>query len=400
MSENETFTEVTEESWFDRLRSAIKGVATGLLFLVIALPLLFWNEGRAVRTARGLEEGAGAVVPVKPDRLDPANEGKLIHATGPATTHETLRDDLFGVSAAGIRLVRQVEMYQWKETRRTTHKKQGSKKVKVTTYDYEKVWSSEPIGSRAFKHEEGHENPARMPYESKTFSAAKVALGAIELPPSLVAKIGGARDLPVTSRMALGMEPRLAARARLVGGGYYIGRWPSRPAVGDLRVRYRVVAPATVSVVARQAGGTLAPFDTSTGSTIELLQMGAVDAPTMFKTAQEGQRTLTWILRGVGLALLFFGLLLVFAPIAVVADFVPVLGDLLQFGVTAFAGALAAVLGALTIGVAWIAYRPLLGIPLLVGAAGLIVGLKLLGHGRSHKGGQQDRPPRAALSNT
>jgi hypothetical protein len=400
MSDNETFTEVTEESWFDRMRSAIKGVATGLLFLVIALPLLFWNEGRAVRTAKGLEEGAGAVVPVKPDRLDPANQGKLIHTTGLATTSETLNDELFGVSAAGIKLIREVEMYQWKETKRTTHKKQGGKKVKVTTYDYEKVWSAEHHASRNFEHEKDHVNPVRMPYESKTISAGKVTLGAIELPPSLVGRIGGARDLPVTTKMALKMDPRLAARARLVEGGYYIGLRPTRPAVGDLRVRYKVVAPATVSVVAKQVGGTLAPFDTSTGSKIELLQMGAVDAPAMFKAAQAGNKTLTWILRGVGLALLFFGLLLVFAPIAVVADFVPILGDLLQFGVTAFAGALAAVLGALTIGVAWIAYRPLLGIPLLLGAVGLAVALKLLGHSRSRKGQQHGRPPRAALSNT
>ena len=39
-----------------------KGVLTGLLMLVIAFPLLLWNEGRAVRRAQDLEAGRGAVV--------------------------------------------------------------------------------------------------------------------------------------------------------------------------------------------------------------------------------------------------------------------------------------------------------------------------------------------------
>ena len=40
-----------------------------------------WNEGRAVRTAESLEEGAGAVVSVPADAVDPGNEGKLVHVS-------------------------------------------------------------------------------------------------------------------------------------------------------------------------------------------------------------------------------------------------------------------------------------------------------------------------------
>jgi hypothetical protein len=389
MSDREIYTEETSESWFDRVRESIKGVAAGLVLAVIALPLLFWNEGRAVKTARGLEEGSGAVVSVKADKLDPANDKKLIHTTGKASTDETLSDELFGVTAPGIKLIREVQIYQWQEKKRTQRKKRGGKEVKVTTYTYEKVWSEELVDSKRFNRPEQHENPARMPYESRTVRAEKVTVGALELPPSLVAKIGGAKELPITREMALKMSPRIAARARLVDGGYYLGRRPSEPVVGDMRVRFKVVPAATVSLVAQQTGKTLAPYKTEAGGPIELLQMGTVDAQSMFKSALESNATLTWILRGVGLFLLFFGLLLIFNPLVALADVIPFVGDMLRFGIAAFAAATTLVLGGLTIAISWVGHRPLLGIPLLVGSVGLLVLLKLVGHSRK---GQQRRP--------
>ena len=51
----------------------------------------------------------------------------------------------------------------------------------------------------------------------------------------------------------------------------------------------------------------------------------------------------------------------------------------LQMGIGLFAAIIAATLSLATIAVAWLAYRPLLGIGLLVVAAGLFVGLKSLG---------------------
>ncbi len=88
--------------------------------------------------------------------------------------------------------------------------------------------------------------------------------------------------------------------------------------------------------------------------------------------------TLTWILRGVGFVLMAFGIGLVFAPLAVLADVLPFLGDMLRMGVGLFAGLVAGALSLVTIAVAWLAYRPLLGIGLLVLAVGLIVALRML----------------------
>jgi hypothetical protein len=92
-------TEVTNESWFGRIGESIKGVLFGLLLLVVAGGVLFWNEGRAVREAQTIEEGLHNVVDADPAAVSPADEGKLVHLSGQAVTGETLADAVFGVSA-------------------------------------------------------------------------------------------------------------------------------------------------------------------------------------------------------------------------------------------------------------------------------------------------------------
>src|SRR5689334_9251155 len=87
-SENsgDTFTETTTNSWFDRINAAVVGIGIGFILLAIGIGGLFWNEGRAVQTARSLAEGGSAVVSVESNRVDPSNDGKLIHVTGPVKT--------------------------------------------------------------------------------------------------------------------------------------------------------------------------------------------------------------------------------------------------------------------------------------------------------------------------
>ena len=118
----DSFTETTTQGWFSRIGGSIKGVLFGILLCIIGIPLLFWNEGRAVKRYKTLKEGAGAVVAVSADKVDSANEGKLVHLSGEATTSETLQDEKYGISANALRLRRSVEMYQWKESTSTEKK--------------------------------------------------------------------------------------------------------------------------------------------------------------------------------------------------------------------------------------------------------------------------------------
>src|SRR5271166_414777 len=110
----DTFVDVTRTTGCAHVAGAGCAMLIGIVLVPISFVLLFWNEGRAIRTDRGLREGSSSVISVSdPSQVNPANDGKLVHITGRADTSETLTDPTFAVSEQAIRLERQVAMYQW-----------------------------------------------------------------------------------------------------------------------------------------------------------------------------------------------------------------------------------------------------------------------------------------------
>lgn len=370
---SDSYTEVTRRSWFSRIRSSFGGIVFGILLVLFMIVALFWNEGRAVQTARSLAEGAGIVVSVPAELIDAANEGELVHVTGPVTTEQNPADLSFGITAEGVRLERSVEMYQWKQNASSETKKElGGGEETVTTYTYERAWSSQPIDSSNFKQPDGHRNPA-MRYRSEDFQVNAAKLGAFDLDGQVLSRIGGARDVPITPGLLpsirgsfTGPEPIGVADGRI-----YLGANPSSPAIGDYRIAYALVPLGTISLVARQAGSTFAPYQTEAGDRLLMVESGAVPADQMFADAISGNKVLTWILRAVGLVLLMVGFSLMMGPIGVIADVIPFLGNIVRMGTGALAFVLAVVVGTVTIAVAWFWYRPLLSIALIV--AGLAI---------------------------
>ena len=332
---------------------------------MVSFPLLFWNEGRAVKTYKTLSEGGKVAVTVPSDRVDPAHDGKLVHLSGKADADATLADPLFAVSAKALKLQRGIEMYQWKESKSsTTRKKFGGGSETVTTYDYSKVWSGQPIDSSTFKEATNHQNPGSMAYETKTWVAQPIKLGAFVLSRPLVDRISNQAPLEIPASTPLPSE--LQGKGKLVGGGFYIGADPATPKIGDMKVKFTVDNPAEVSVVAQQAKNTFEPYMAKAGGKIELLQMGTLSVEAMIQTAQKENQILTWILRGVGFLLMAFGLSLVMGPLAVLGDIIPFIGDVIGAITGGVAFLVAFMLSTLTIAIAWIAYRPMLGIGLIV----------------------------------
>src|SRR5260370_23075900 len=115
----------------------------------------------------------------------------------------------------------------------------------------------------------------------------------------------------------------------------------------------------------------------------------------MFKTAQDENAILTWVVRGVGFFVMFIGLFLVFRPIAVFADVLPLFGTMLGAGIGLFAFLGAAVLTILTIAVAWVFVRPVLGIILLILAGAGIFWLGVVGRAGKAAGAAVGPPPAA-----
>jgi hypothetical protein len=127
-----------------------------------------------------------------------------------------------------------------------------------------------------------------------------------------------------------------------------------------------------VSVIARQTGEGLTPYMTKVGGTIELLEMGLQSSEAMIQEAQASNQRLTWILRLVGLIVLAIACGLILKPLSVLADVIPLLGNIVEFGTSIIAFISALTIWLVTVAVAWVVYRPLFGIGLLV-LAGVIV---------------------------
>ena len=389
----DSVTEATSQSWFSRIVDSIRSVLVGGAFFALSFPVLFWNEGRAVRTAKSLEEGAGAVASVSASPVDPSNEGKLVHMAGEAATAEAVSDPDFGVVASAVKLVRTAEMYQWKEDKRSeTRKKLGGGTETVTAYSYEKTWAPEPIDSSDFKEPEGHTNPEAMPVSSQTVVAKEVTVGAFTLSEAQVAMIGNTQDLRLEAGAISSLPGAMAGKARVHDGKFYMGGDPSAPTLGDVRVSFKVVKPGPVSLVARQVGRTFEPYQAAAGGSILLLEEGTRSAESMFKAARTANVTLTWILRGLGFFLMFLGLVMVFRPLAVVGDVVPLVGSLLGVGIGIFAFLVSVFLASVTIAASWFAVLPLLGIALLLPSAAAAAGLVALARRRARTGALPSTP--------
>ncbi len=370
---DDSVTKITKQSWGSRLGGSIKGIGVGLIIFLIAFPLLFWNEGRSVKRHKALKEGAGVVISVNPDTVDPANNQKLVHVTGQITTDENLSDPLFqGVSANALKLRRNVKMYQWIESSRSeTKNKVGGGTETTTTYSYAKGWSERLVDSARFQKQTGHINPSSMPYSSQEFQAERATLGAFYVPSNIVAGLSYSDRFRVPDNAKSNTH-----KSQVSNGALYIGYDPMNPAIGDISIEYDVVFPGTYSLVAKQTSNTFAPFMTKSGGEILLVKSGFHEADSMFKAAQSENRILTWILRLAGFLLMFFGLKMIFGPLGVLADVLPFLGSLMRVGTGLVSGILAFVLSLITIAIAWLFYRPILGGILLVVAIGSLIFLR------------------------
>jgi hypothetical protein len=380
----DTFTKVEEISWGSRLLDSIKGVLVGVILFLVAFPLLFWNEGRAVREAKGIAQGRATVVSVTSDKVDPAKEGHPIHVSGLATTAETVADPDFGVADRALRLVRDVEMYQWVEDKETREEKQTGGSVKrTTTYRYSKQWRREAIRSDKFADQSGHANPAAMAVAPASWLAGDIRVGAFTLPGQLVSRLPAKEPVSAPPALPASASGGPLSRAKASGNGYYIGDDPGQPKIGDLRVTFLAVRPMEVSVFGRQIGGSVGPHLTQSGTELFRIEPGLIPADVMLQHEAAESALFTWILRAAGFLAMLVGLALVFKPLVTVADVVPLLGSLLGAGAGVVALMISAPLTLATIGTAWLFYRPIWGMALLAAGAAVFVLLRRAGTRRA-----------------
>ena len=358
------FTEVTYESFGDRLKGSCAGICIGLILFFGAFPLLFWNEERAVQRYDALEEGEAATVSVSSFEIDPSNEGKLLHFSADIVNGgDAVTDPVFGIVSDGLKLRRNAEMYQWDEDVQTsTTTTYGGKKKTTKTYSYHKQWQSYLINSNNFRRS-GYNNPSYMRFENEEFDASTIMIGAYTLPDRLVDQIYWGREMQVSIEDIADASLRSEAQYDGSTGGFYFGNNPSYPDIGDQRVWFSETPSSTITIVGVQSGNTLKAFvsETGEGGDILLFKEGNFTAAEMYDQAEAENAAATWILRFVGFAAMALGLYLIFRPIEVFADIVPCVGSIVGCGITFMTVLVAAILSSITIAIAWLVAHPMIG---------------------------------------
>ncbi len=372
------YTEVEEQGFFGRLKDAIVGVFVGILLFILGGAALMYNEYDALYRAKDLFLAKKEVISVPIDKVDSANEGKLVHITGEAKTEETLRDAPFGVfQPKTLRLRRKAEMYQWRETEHTKTVERGGKKVKETTYEYRKTWSEDLIDSSSFA-KSGYSNPTSMRFQSEGMNASVVTVGAFHLTGGQISDIDGWTNLPPSEAKTI------PSGGKIEGDVIYFGTGSeASPSIGDIRISFAVVKPQVISLYAGQRGNSFFPYKTSVAHVEHMrLQIGSATAIEMFTDAENEAAMMKWICRFVGFLLMLIGVALVFKPIQVMADVIPFVGNIVGMGLSVISFAIAAPAALFIIGITWIALRPLFGIIFLAIGIGIFVGIYKLATGR------------------
>ncbi len=346
------------------LGKAIVGVFIGLLLVMICFPLIFWNEGRAITTAQSLQEGADAVVSIDGPNVEPDQEGELIHFTGEVDTDDRLADPEFPMEHRVLALQRSVEMYQWHEE--SDQRRSGTDGERERSYSYHTDWSTTEIDSSRFQDSARYRNPGGFPYDQFEARASDVTVGDFQLSQTFINELDDFSTVALDESFLGDLPDGLSSNAQIVGPHLYLGGDPNSPEVGDVRISFSVIQPDTASLIGAQQNSTLVSYSTDAGRDLAMVSAGHHSADEMFEDAIAENVAITWGLRFGGLIMMFIGFSLIFGPIDYVARFVPVVGRFISAASGMVAGGLTMILGGSTIAVAWLFYRPLIGIPLLM----------------------------------
>lgn len=398
------YTEKTVTSWGSRIGSSFKGMVVALLLLVAGSFFLWNNEERSVLTGDAIVEAQFATVEL-PDvsKIDPSFNGKMVHATGFADTKDVLADSIFGVKTTAIKMERKSEYYQWVENSKSeTREKLGGGTETVTTYTYKQEWVPEPVDSSRFRDPlYSGKNIVLTTVPGEIAHAGNVTMGAYRLPSFITNSISGTVPVSIdlTSGDIAGLSRQIAppqtssygysfvgaerSYVHVQSNTIYLGRSPASPRNGDVRVTFTEVRPAEISILARVINDTFEPFRASNGSTFSRTTMGTVGAENMFGSAVSGNKTTTWVLRFLGVLIIYVAFRMLMAPLSVLAGVIPILGTIVGAGTSLVAFLLGLAWSFLVIAVAWLRFRPLIGGSLL--AVSVILLALLYVKGRKNK---------------
>lgn len=270
--------------------NVLKNPLVGVLLVVAAFGLLFWNEKRV-----DVSQLAATSQAILADEVssDTSLQGQFVSVSGPLTSTETLSDGDYLKPGPYLALERTVEMYAWHE----------SKDEAKNTYNYNEIWISNPVDSRYFNNPVGHENPVMIVQAlTKKVLGAKVGAYNIDM---ASAKLPSLQSLSLSNDNIVALpNVRIDSGERL-----FIGRGTSyTPQIGDLRISYKVLpANSLATVFGALSGQRIATYTDSNKNEVYELVLG--DRTQALGRLQSQEQMMTWVARVVGFLLMWGGLI-------------------------------------------------------------------------------------------
>ena len=341
-----------------RKKKQKSGIFGGIICILLATIILFYNEGRAVDTQKVINIAKKELIEVSPSTVDPNNEGKLIVTSGQINLlNDMVYDSEFNVSMKTGKLTRVVEMYQW--TERCEDDSNGTE-----TCTYTKKWSSDIIDDRNF--ETGHNNPDTMPYESKTFIMDNVKLGAFKLNDNLLNQLSTR-----TEYKELSEDVANSKNLNIKDGAYTT--YKETPEVGDVRISFLYNDAKDITIMGVQRADSFEEFKTEKNDyTILALEEKILSGNEFTELLTSQNKTMTWIFRLVGTILMIAGVASILSIIKYLASYIPFLGKFVMNAIGLISILVGLALSLVIIAISWFVVRPVLSIILLVVIGGLI----------------------------
>lgn len=334
-----------------RKNKTVQAVLGGFILIAIGVAMLWINEGNNVKNIKTVAEAREVVIDVVNSPIDSSNDGKLINVNGEVQIMEgNPYDEQFDLELQTTRLIRKVEVFQWQEI----EEKDSNDNV---TYKYDQIWDEGVRDSRTFKNQVGYENPTEVDFESAEFFAEDVRIGDFKVSEEQLKRFSATEifnnfdEITIPEGYAVDND--------------YITTVSGQEEIGDIRISFLYNDSETATMLGKQDGDSVVNYRTESGAKINVLRTETYNSTEMLDLMESQNNVMKWVFRLVGYVLTTMGVFFLFAPITLIAKFIPIVRGLVGAAIMLVSLLLGTALSTLVIAIAWLFFRPLLGIGLI-----------------------------------
>lgn len=336
----------------------------GLLFIIIGICILWFNEGRTVKQEEAIKEAKSNYIDITNEELNPKYNNKLIATIGEIdlTNSENITDGIFRIKVNSSKMKRIVEIYQWEENCDTDN-----------NCTYEKIWKEELNNSNDFKQKE-YINPETKPYESTEIIAQNVKVGALTLNEELIRKLPYNKE--VTNYQLT--DEYKTEEYKIVNQYITDAENLENPEIGNIRISFRYNISSTVSILAVQTNDTFKEYTAKNKNKIYTIREGRLNGEQLLKELSNENNTLKWILRLIGIIITISGVSGMFSTLKNITTRIPIIGNIIDLTTSIVAITIGGSISLIIILLAWLRYRPIISLILLIIIIFLIISLIIL----------------------